>query len=74
MQFELNCEITMLKVMIKEDCDNGLCAWETYRSPLPSNVFKMDLCACLTVRGACYWVYLTVIKCFVFRWSLGTQK
>jgi len=54
MQFELNCGIMILKVMIKEDCDNGLCAWKTYRCPLPSNVFKMDLCAYLTVRGACY--------------------
>jgi len=44
----------ILKVMIKEDCGNGWYAWKMYRCPLPSNVFKMDLCVCLTVRGACY--------------------
>jgi len=47
MQFELNYGIMILKVMIKEDCDNGLCACKTYCYPLSSNVFKMDFCACL---------------------------
>ena len=35
--------------------------------PFPQNVFKMNLCACLTVRGACLLSLSQCYKMFYFQ-------